>query len=177
MLRLAARLMREHPALVAIASKTRLDPWEQAVPNVNLLLGTVRGVDGLAAAFSPATGAHQIATAAHEGRRLMAVVLGAPDRAVCARLAAALLRKGFDAGGGAGAGLSADRSQSQARPDIGHSRTASVAADEAMASAVTAAQPHCASASAPTAEPIAMPMNIAVNSTALSRLRAPGSMP
>ncbi len=94
-LRLAARLMHEHPALAAIAGKTRLDPWEQALPNVNLLLGTVRGVDGLAAAFSPATGAHQIATAAHEGRRLLAVVLGAPDRVVCARLAAALLRKGF----------------------------------------------------------------------------------
>ena len=59
-LRLAARLMRDHPALAAIAGKTRLDPWEQALPNVNLLLGTVRGVDGLAAAFSPATGAHSM---------------------------------------------------------------------------------------------------------------------
>ena len=56
-------------------------------------------------------------------------------------------------------------------------RTASAASDPAVAKPTTPRQPHCASARLPSAAPADMPMNMPVNNSALSRLRAAVSMP
>ena len=57
------------------------------------------------------------------------------------------------------------------------SRTTSALAEAANANSVTPRQPHCANTTLPSAAPADMPTNIVVNISALSRLRAPGSMP
>ena len=59
----------------------------------------------------------------------------------------------------------------------GNSRTTKAPKAATTAKPVTALQPHCASARLPSAAPAAIPMNMPTNRIALSRLRAPGSMP
>lgn len=63
----------------------------------------------------------------------------------------------------------------QDRPDDLHIRTTQPAAAASEQSPTTASQPAWARSKLPNAEPQAMPMNMAVNRTALSRLRAAGS--
>jgi hypothetical protein len=59
----------------------------------------------------------------------------------------------------------------------GQSRTASAESAATVAMAHRPGQPAWASTRPPSQAPLAIPMNMPVNSTALSRLRAAGSMP
>src|SRR5213082_841579 len=68
--------------------------------NYNTLLGRYPGADGMKTGFICASGFNLVATATRDGRRLIAVVLGAPSSAVRALKAAQLLERGFNSSGG-----------------------------------------------------------------------------
>jgi D-alanyl-D-alanine carboxypeptidase len=64
--------------------------------NYNTLLGRYPGADGMKTGFICASGFNLVASATRDGRRLIAVVLGAPSSAVRAIKAAQLLERGFN---------------------------------------------------------------------------------
>jgi D-alanyl-D-alanine carboxypeptidase len=63
--------------------------------NYNTLIGRYQGADGMKTGFICASGFNLVATATRDGKRLIAVVLGAPSSAGRAMKAAALLERGF----------------------------------------------------------------------------------
>lgn len=63
--------------------------------NYNTLIGRYPGADGMKTGFICASGFNLVATATRDGRRLIAVVLGAPSSAGRAIKAAQLLERGF----------------------------------------------------------------------------------
>src|SRR5262249_55196526 len=64
--------------------------------NYNSLIGRYPGADGMKTGFICASGFNLVASATRNGRRLIAVVLGAPSSAVRAAKAAQLLEAGFN---------------------------------------------------------------------------------
>ena len=67
--------------------------------NYNSLLDRYPGADGMKTGFICASGYNVVASATRNGRRLIAIVLGAYSGAVRAQKAAALLERGFNSGG------------------------------------------------------------------------------
>ena len=67
--------------------------------NYNSLLDRYPGADGMKTGFICASGYNVVASATRNGRRLIAIVLGAYSGAVRAQKAAQLLENGFNAGG------------------------------------------------------------------------------
>jgi len=63
--------------------------------NYNTLIGRYPGADGMKTGFICASGFNLVATASRDGKRLIAVVLGAPSSASRALKAAQLLEQGF----------------------------------------------------------------------------------
>src|SRR5712691_1051249 len=70
--------------------------------NYNTLIGRYPGADGMKTGFICAAGFNLVATATRDGKRLIAVVLGAPSSAARALKAAQLLERGFNSNGGLG---------------------------------------------------------------------------
>ena len=68
--------------------------------NHNSLIGRYQGADGMKTGFICASGFNVVASASRNGRRLIAVVLGAPSSNVRAAKAAHLLERGFNSGTG-----------------------------------------------------------------------------
>jgi D-alanyl-D-alanine carboxypeptidase len=66
--------------------------------NYNSLLDRYPGADGMKTGFICASGYNLVASATHNGRRLIAIVLGAYSGAVRAQKAAQLLQNGFNSG-------------------------------------------------------------------------------
>ena len=64
--------------------------------NYNTLIGRYPGADGMKTGFICAAGFNLVASATRNGRRLIAVVLGAPSSAARAMKAAQLLERGFN---------------------------------------------------------------------------------
>jgi len=71
---------------------------KRVVRNYNTLLGRYPGADGMKTGFICASGFNLVATASRDGKRMIAVVLGAPSSAVRAIKAAQLLEQGFNSG-------------------------------------------------------------------------------
>jgi D-alanyl-D-alanine carboxypeptidase len=71
---------------------------KKVVRNYNTLLGRYPGADGMKTGFICASGFNLVATATRNGKRMIAVVLGAPSSAVRAVKAAQLLEEGFNSG-------------------------------------------------------------------------------
>jgi len=67
--------------------------------NYNTLLGRYPGTDGLKTGFICASGFNVVVSAKRNGRRLIAVMLGAPSGSVRAVKVAQMLERGFSAGG------------------------------------------------------------------------------
>jgi D-alanyl-D-alanine carboxypeptidase len=67
--------------------------------NYNTLLDRYPGADGMKTGFICASGYNVVASATRNGRRLIAIVLGAYSGAVRAQKAAQLLERGFNSGG------------------------------------------------------------------------------
>ena len=67
--------------------------------NYNTLIGRYRGADGMKTGFICASGFNLVASATRDGRRLIAVVLGAPSSQARAVKAAQLLERGFNSSG------------------------------------------------------------------------------
>ncbi len=68
---------------------------KQVIRNYNTLLGRYPGADGMKTGFICASGFNLVASATRDGKRLIAVVLGAPSGPVRAVKAAQLLERGF----------------------------------------------------------------------------------
>ena len=68
---------------------------KRVLRNYNTLIGRYPGADGMKTGFICASGFNLVATATRDGKRLIAVVLGAPSSAGRAIKAAQLLERGF----------------------------------------------------------------------------------
>ena len=73
----------------------------RVIRNYNKLLDLYPGADGMKTGFICASGFNLVATATRNGRRLIAVVLGAPSASVRTYHAAKLLEQGFNSNPGA----------------------------------------------------------------------------
>jgi D-alanyl-D-alanine carboxypeptidase len=96
---LARALIREFPEYDAYWHLPGIKFGKRVVRNYNTLLGRYPGADGMKTGFICASGFNLVASATREGRRLIAVVLGAPSSAVRAVKAAQLLELGFTSSG------------------------------------------------------------------------------
>jgi D-alanyl-D-alanine carboxypeptidase len=94
---LARALIREFPEYDYYWHLPGIRFGKRVVRNYNTLLGRFPGADGMKTGFICAAGFNLVATATRDGRRLVAVVLGAPSGEVRAVKAAHLLEQGFDA--------------------------------------------------------------------------------
>ena len=94
---LARALIREFPEYDAYWHLPGIKMGNRVVRNYNTLLGRYPGADGMKTGFICASGFNLVATATRDGRRLIAVVLGAPSSGVRAVKAAHLLEQGFTA--------------------------------------------------------------------------------
>jgi D-alanyl-D-alanine carboxypeptidase len=92
---LARALIREFPEYDSYWHLPGIRMGKRVVRNYNTLLGRYAGADGMKTGFICASGFNLVATATRDGRRLIAVVLGAPSSAVRAVKAAQLLEQGF----------------------------------------------------------------------------------
>src|SRR5262245_46209864 len=71
---------------------------KKVMRNYNTLIGRYAGADGMKTGFICASGFNLVASATRNGKRLIAVVLGAPSSPVRGVKAALLLERGFNAG-------------------------------------------------------------------------------
>ncbi|HEY2227903.1 MAG TPA: D-alanyl-D-alanine carboxypeptidase family protein [Xanthobacteraceae bacterium] len=92
---LARALIREFPEYDYYWHLPGIRMGKRVVRNYNTLLGRYPGTDGMKTGFICNSGFNLVATATRDGRRLIAVVLGAPSAAVRAVKAAQLLEQGF----------------------------------------------------------------------------------
>jgi D-alanyl-D-alanine carboxypeptidase (penicillin-binding protein 5/6) len=95
-----ARLGREvvrHPLALRYTSARKGSIRDGAfqLQTHNYLLNTCEGCDGLKTGFFNAAGFSIVATARRNGRRVIAVVMGSPERKVRDRVAQELIEKGF----------------------------------------------------------------------------------
>jgi D-alanyl-D-alanine carboxypeptidase len=93
---LARALIREFPEYDFYWHLPGIKFGKRVVRNYNTLLGRYPGADGMKTGFICASGFNLVATATRDGRRLIAVVLGAPSASVRAVQAAQLLEQGFN---------------------------------------------------------------------------------
>jgi len=96
---LARALIQEFPEYDSYWHIHSIQYGGRVMHNYNSLLDRYPGADGMKTGFICASGYNVVATATRNGRRLIAVVLGAWSGAVRAQHAAALLESGFNDGG------------------------------------------------------------------------------
>ena len=93
---LSRALIRDFPQFYGVFSRVAYDYEGEAIGNHNHLLTTLPGVDGIKTGFTNAAGFTLAASAAHDGVRLIAVVLGGPNRLARDGNVTDLLDTGFD---------------------------------------------------------------------------------
>jgi D-alanyl-D-alanine carboxypeptidase len=92
---LARALIRDFPEYDPYWHIAAIKYGKRVMRNTNSLIGRYPGIDGMKTGFICASGFNVVATATRNGRRLIAVVLGAPSSAARAVKAAELLESGF----------------------------------------------------------------------------------
>jgi D-alanyl-D-alanine carboxypeptidase len=97
---LARALIREFPEYDYYWHLPGIRMGKMVQRNYNTLLGRYPGADGMKTGFICASGFNLVASATRDGRRLIAVVLGASSSAVRALKAAQLLERGFSSSTG-----------------------------------------------------------------------------
>lgn len=95
MLSLARAYLRAHPEALDMHNTKILEHKGYTSWNKNPLLGQYPGADGLKTGWIRASGHNMIFTATRDGRRLLGVILGAPDAWVRGAEACRLLDAGF----------------------------------------------------------------------------------
>lgn len=95
MLSLARAYLRTHPEALDMHNTKLLEHKGRTTWNKNPLLGQYPGADGLKTGWIRASGHNLIFTASRDGRRLLGVILGAPDAWVRAAESCRLLDAGF----------------------------------------------------------------------------------
>ena len=93
---LARALIREFPEYDGYWQIGAIKFGKHIMRNTNKLLDAYPGADGMKTGFICASGFNLVASATRDGRRLIAVVLGAPSSALRALKAAQLLERGFN---------------------------------------------------------------------------------
>ena len=96
---LARALIREFPQEDPYWHISAIRYGNRVLHNYNSLIDRYPGADGMKTGFICASGYNVVASATRNGRRLIAVVLGAYSGAVRAQKAAQLLERGFNSGG------------------------------------------------------------------------------
>ena len=97
---LARALIREFPQYDDYWHLPGIRFGKRVIRNYNRLLDLYPGADGMKTGFICASGFNLVATATRNGRRFIAVVLGAPSASVRTYKAAKLLEEGFNSGTG-----------------------------------------------------------------------------
>jgi D-alanyl-D-alanine carboxypeptidase len=92
---LARALIRDFPEYDSYWHIPAIKFGRRVVRNYNSLLGRYPGADGMKTGFICASGFNLVATATRGGKRLIAVVMGAPSSGARAAKAAELLESGF----------------------------------------------------------------------------------
>ena len=92
---LARALIRDFPEYESYWHIAAIRFGRRVMRNTNSLIGRYPGIDGMKTGFICASGFNVVATATRDGKRLIAVVLGAPSSAARAVKAAELLESGF----------------------------------------------------------------------------------
>ncbi len=95
MLSLAKEYLKRFPRSLSLHSQPVYIRDNVIKKNSNTLIGRCEGVDGLKTGFVASSGFNIVATAERNGRRLVAVVLGAQTPGIRARETQALLESGF----------------------------------------------------------------------------------
>ena len=93
---LSRAVVHDYPQFYRVFSQVSVDYEGQSIGNHNHLLSTLPGVDGIKTGFTNAAGFTLAASAAHDGVRLIAVVLGGPSRLARDGNVTNLLDTGFD---------------------------------------------------------------------------------
>jgi D-alanyl-D-alanine carboxypeptidase len=96
---LARAIIRDLPEYEYFTHIPAIKFGKRVTRNFNSLIGRYPGADGMKTGFICASGFNLVASASRNGRRLIAVVLGAPSSQVRAAKAAQLLERGFGHGG------------------------------------------------------------------------------
>jgi D-alanyl-D-alanine carboxypeptidase len=96
---LARALIRDFPQYDLYWHIPAIKFGKRVMRNHNKLIGRYAGADGMKTGFICASGFNVVATATRHGRRLLAVVLGAPSTSVRAEKTAQLLESGFSSSG------------------------------------------------------------------------------
>ena len=92
---LARTLLHDFPEYDSFWHIPAIKFGRRVMRNTNSLIGRYPGIDGMKTGFICASGYNVVATATRNGRRLIAVVLGAPSSPARAVKAAELLEAGF----------------------------------------------------------------------------------
>jgi D-alanyl-D-alanine carboxypeptidase len=92
---LARALIRDFPEYDSYLHIPAIKFGRRVIRNYNTLLGRYPGADGMKTGFICASGFNLVATATRNGKRLIAVVLGAPSSSSRTVKAAELLESGF----------------------------------------------------------------------------------
>lgn len=95
MLTLARAYLKSHPDALKLHNTRLLTHAGQTTWNKNPLLGQYPGADGLKTGWIRASGYNMVFTASKNGRRLLAVIMGAPDMYARGAEACRLLDAGF----------------------------------------------------------------------------------
>ena len=117
MLRLAARYIADHPEALSMFHSRRYLDYRGYTPNTNPLLG-ISGVDGLKTGYVYASGFNLITTARRDKIRLVAVLLGAPDKAARVHEGSRLVESGFRTADAMAARDTAQKTKDAARKGI-----------------------------------------------------------
>jgi D-alanyl-D-alanine carboxypeptidase len=97
---LARTIYRELPEYEMYWRISAIKFGRRVMRNYNKLIDRYPGADGMKTGFICASGFNLVASATRNGKRVIAVVLGAPSSAERAETAARLLEKGFTGGNG-----------------------------------------------------------------------------
>lgn len=92
---LARAIIRDMPEYEYFVHIPAIRFGKRVTPNFNRLIGRYPGADGMKTGFICASGFNLVASATRDGRRLIAVVLGAPSSQARAIKAIQLLERGF----------------------------------------------------------------------------------
>jgi D-alanyl-D-alanine carboxypeptidase len=99
---IARALLREFPEHADLFGIGALQLGNQIITNHNGLIGRYPGADGMKTGFTCPAGFNVVASANHNGRHLLVVVLGSPTAKIRNQEAADLFDRGFAMSGGIG---------------------------------------------------------------------------
>src|SRR5215510_2302022 len=104
---LASALLRDYPEHYPLFNQRAVTIGKRSRGTVNSILGSYAGADGFKTGFTCGSGYNLVASATHDGRRLIGVVLGSANRAQRTIEMTALLNRAFEVESSTGPQLTA----------------------------------------------------------------------